>query len=179
MNISGAMIFLVDTLISMMGYLFLTRFLLQMVQADFYNPLCQGIVKITDIFCKPLRVIPIKNPRFDPASLIWFCLTILLLLAAYAFLKGAMPSSPVVWVISFCYKFASIIINYFIFVLIVGAILSWFNQGYPNPAQQLISQLGDPITAPIRKVIPPAGGFDFSVLIAILALNMIKIAFGL
>src|SRR5690606_35831931 len=53
-------------------------------------------------------------------------------------------------------------------ILIIRALLSWFNNGY-NPMEQLLQQLTEPMLAPIRKILPPLGGLDLSVLVLIIA----------
>ncbi len=55
-------------------------------------------------------------------------------------------------------------------VLLLRAILSWVSQG-----QSPLYQLTEPFLAPIRKVIPPLGGLDLSVLIAIIALQFLQL----
>lgn len=59
-------------------------------------------------------------------------------------------------------------------VLILRAILSWVSQGQ-NPVEYVLHQLTEPFLAPIRKVLPPIGGLDLSVLVAIIALQFIQL----
>ena len=54
-------------------------------------------------------------------------------------------------------------------VLIIRAILSWISQGH-NPIEMVLHQLTEPLLAPIRRIIPPMGGLDLSVMIAIIGL---------
>ena len=58
-GLNGAAIFVIQTLGSLYLLIVLLRFILQLVRANFYNPLCQFIVKATQPLLKPLRrVIP-------------------------------------------------------------------------------------------------------------------------
>jgi YggT family protein len=59
-------------------------------------------------------------------------------------------------------------------VLILRAILSWFSQGR-NPMELVLTQLTEPLLAPVRKVVPPMAGFDLSVLIVLVALQFLQI----
>ena len=59
-------------------------------------------------------------------------------------------------------------------VLLLRAILSWVSQGQ-SPIDYVLHQLTEPFLAPIRRVIPPLGGLDLSVLIAIIALQFLQL----
>ena len=59
-------------------------------------------------------------------------------------------------------------------ILIIRAILSWVSQGY-NPVAAVFEQLTEPMLRPIRKVIPPLGGLDLSILVLIIAMQFLQI----
>ncbi len=59
-------------------------------------------------------------------------------------------------------------------VVVIRAILSWFSQGR-NPMEHLLHQLTEPLLNPIRRVIPPVGGLDLSVLVLLVALQFLEI----
>ncbi len=62
------------------------------------------------------------------------------------------------------------------FTLIARAVLSWFNIGPDSSMYTIWSALHrvtEPILAPIRRVLPPMGGFDLSILLVIIAINVI------
>ena len=59
-------------------------------------------------------------------------------------------------------------------ILIIRAILSWVSQGQ-NPIEYVMYQLTEPFLSPIRRIIPPIGGLDLSVLIAIIGLQFLQI----
>jgi|SRR5690606_40127250 len=67
----------------------------------------------------------------------------------------------------------------FFWLLLIRAVLSWFrpsgyNRLYEDVMQVLIT-LTEPLLAPIRRVIPPVGpGMDFSPLIALILLNIVR-----
>lgn len=58
--------------------------------------------------------------------------------------------------------------------IIARAILSWFDRGMRSPISQFLVQLTEPIIAPIRRVLPPMGMFDFSPLVALLLLYVLR-----
>ena len=54
---NNALADIVHALFNLACFLFLARFLLQASRADFYNPVSQGIVKMTDPILRPLRLV--------------------------------------------------------------------------------------------------------------------------
>ena len=61
--------------------------------------------------------------------------------------------------------------TYFIFAIIINALLSWVSPDPMNPIVQLLALISAPIVEPIRRVVPPlAGAIDLSPMIAIFAL---------
>ena len=70
MNLSGAVIYLISTITDLYVAAIMLRLLLQWVKADFYNPLSQFLVKVTNPVLVPARrVIPSIGP-LDTASVV-------------------------------------------------------------------------------------------------------------
>jgi len=59
-------------------------------------------------------------------------------------------------------------------LIFLGAILSWFRIDPRQPLIRLLHGIIDPVLHPIRVLIPPMGGMDFSPLIAVLLLGLLK-----
>src|SRR6266704_1199981 len=66
----SALIFIVDTLLSLVLFVVLARLLLQWVRADFRNPIAQAIVRLTNPFILPLRRILPPIGKVDTASVV-------------------------------------------------------------------------------------------------------------
>ena len=75
--------YLIQTLLSLYLVAMLLRFLLQLVKADFYNPICQFLVKVTNPLVIPLRKVVPGLAGLDLASLL---LALLLQLAGIVLL---------------------------------------------------------------------------------------------
>ena len=58
------------------------------------------------------------------------------------------------------------------FVIFFRAILSWFSTR-PNTLTLILDRITEPILAPLRRIIPRAGMFDFTPLVAIILLQLI------
>lgn len=60
------------------------------------------------------------------------------------------------------------------FAILIRVILSWVRVDPYNPLVRLLDQITEPILAPIRRMIPPAAGLDFSPIIAFFALEVLR-----
>ena len=168
---------LVSTL-QMLSMFYLTivvlRFLFQLCQVDYFNPISQFIAKATNPVTEPVRkmVPPVK--RFDGASLIVAVLfqsimyLIILSLAGYGF----QPLALLVWGVL---KVISLVITIYFFAIIGMIVISWLAPGNPHPGIQIIHQITEPIMAPFRNLLPPMGGLDLSPILVFLVLNMVMV----
>ncbi|MEZ5375039.1 MAG: YggT family protein [Acidimicrobiales bacterium] len=63
-------------------------------------------------------------------------------------------------------------------VFVARAIVSWFPIR-PNspiyPAVDLLYRITEPVLAPIRRLLPPTSGVDFSTLLVILGINFVLV----
>jgi YggT family protein len=175
----------INTLFDLYILLVLLRFLLQMLRADFYNPVSQFIVKLTTYPLKVLRrIIPSVGGQ-DTAAIV-LCLVLIygkfLLLRLLSIpavqIGGVMaPLTGVSYagLLVFCIAdLIALILTVFLVAVIIQVILSWINPGQYNPVIGLVHKLSDPVLKPIRKLIPSLGGLDLSPLFATLALLVAK-----
>ena len=166
-------IFLVKVLFGLYATLVVLRFLLQLVRADFYNPLSQFIVKATKPLLNPLRRIVPGVSGIDIASLVlaWFVITLeqlaILALAGTGFqpLGAAMLAIP---------ELLTLFINVFLFAILIQVIISWINPGSYNPAIGLIHSLTEPLLSPVRRRMPSMGGLDLSPMVVMIGLVLLE-----
>ena len=60
-------------------------------------------------------------------------------------------------------------------MLVVYALLTWvMNENYLPPQVRWLKTMVDPVLVPLRKVIPPIGGVDLSVMAALLIIEMLR-----
>jgi len=57
-------------------------------------------------------------------------------------------------------------------------IISWIAPHTDNPAISIIHSITEPVLRPIRRIIPPMGGLDFSIMVAMLGIYILKILFA-
>ena len=166
---------LVNTAVGLALIVFLLRLILQLVRADFYNPICQTIVKISNPLVLPLRRVLPPLGRIDSASLlIAFAIQAIGIVVLCRLLFGALPNPAQILLWSVI-GLAGAIVNFYFFAVIGSIILSWVAQGSYNPGAQLLYQVTEPVMAPFRKLVPPLGGLDLSPIFVFLAINVIEV----
>ena len=77
--------------------------------------------------------------------------------------------------ISLLIQFINILAQFFVLLVIVKIILSYFMDPY-HPVRQTIDNLVEPLLAPIRRVVPLIGMFDFSPLVLIILVQVLSSA---
>lgn len=170
------LVYLIQTLLSLFLLAMLLRLLLQLVRADFYNPISQFLVKVTNPLVLPLRKVIPGYGGLDLASLLLAMLLQLVGIAAISLLNGiGLPSIPLLLVWSVL-GVISLLVNIYFFALLAMIILSWVAPGSNNPAIYLLYQITEPVMAPLRKLLPPMGGLDFSPILFFVLINIIQIA---
>lgn len=170
---NNALFFLVDTLLNLYLMVVMLRFWLQAARADFYNPLSQFIVKATNPLLIPLRRIIPSLGKLDTASIVLIFLVGLAKITVL-FMFSGQPFMPLTLLNGALLVVLKEAMSLLFWVLIIRAILSWFSQGR-NPMEYVLHQLTEPLLAPVRKVIPPIGGLDLSVLIVLIGLQFLQI----
>ena len=66
------------------------------------------------------------------------------------------------------------IIDLYSLIVFVAVILSWFQLPYGNPAVRFVNSLTEPLLQPIRRVLPTMGRMDFSPIVLLVGLQMLK-----
>ncbi len=169
----NATYFLINTLFDLYLMVVLLRLWLQFAKADFYNPFSQFVVKATHPIVGPLRRLIPSVGRLDTATLVLALAIGALKLFVLGLLAGGTYTAPGL-LLGAVFVILKEAFSLIFWVLIIRALLSWVNQGY-NPIAMVMEQLTEPFLAPIRKIIPPAGGFDWSILVAIIALQFFQL----
>lgn len=168
-------IFLIRILFDFYITVVFLRFIFQVFRADFYNPLSQAIVKLTNPPVIPLRRIIPGFAGIDIA-----CLVVLILLQSieiyllYYIQYLGIPKIEGVLVSSLA-SLLSHAISIFSFSLIVCIILSWIIPNGHHPIVLLLSQITAPLLRPIHRIVPIMGGFDLSPLILLIVFQLMNI----
>jgi YggT family protein len=74
--------------------------------------------------------------------------------------------------VTFLLDFIMVLCDVLTLVIIARVILSWFSPR-PNRLTIILDKITEPILSPLRRIIPRAGMFDFTPLVAIILLQLI------
>jgi YggT family protein len=148
------------------GFLLL-RFWMQVLRVRPPSSLGQSIYQITDWIVKPIRRFVPGFMGLDWASLIASYLVAVLAIALEMLIVGQM-NLTILFVMAFLHLVQWILYG-LTALLFLEAILSFVN---PHaPLAPIIRALNQPILAPLRRLIPSIGGFDFSIFVALIILH--------
>lgn len=172
-GLNTAAVYVLQTLGSLYLLIVLLRFVLQLVRANFYNPLCQFIDKATQPLLKPLRRIIPSLFGLDMSSLVLAILVQLALMALTLLLTYGTTGNFVQLLIWAIIGVTALFLKIFFFALIISVILSWVAPGSHNPGAELVNQICEPALAPFRRLLPNLGGLDISPILAFMVLKLL------
>lgn len=170
--IQQASIFLIDCLFDFYLFILLLRFILQYLRADYYNPLVQFIVKITNPVVLPLR-------RYIPGY--WgLDMATVAVIVAVTFVKIAflswitlnhLPSffGLVLWMLG---DLTLLILKLLFYALLLNILISWINPYQQTPLSSIVAKLTEPLLQPFRRFIPPIAGFDVTPIPVMIVLQL-------
>ncbi|WP_027965839.1 YggT family protein [Halomonas halocynthiae] len=173
-NLGGAGLLLINTVVNFYLLLLMLRFLLQASRADYFNPLSQSVVKVTQPVVRPFQgfLKPLLG-RFDLATLVSALLIKMAVITMILLISGFGMPPLVQLIIAGIATLASTILKIYFFALIAMIILSWVAPQSGHPAALLVMQLVQPIMAPVQRVIPPLGMIDLSPIVVFIAINLL------
>jgi len=163
-NLANASVYIIQTFFGLYTIVMMLRFLMQVSRTDYYNPICQAIVKITDPAIRPFRtVLPtVYGVDFATLTVAFIIQLVAVMLIMMLFGYSFFLPIYVAWVLVGLF---SIILKIYFFALLISVISSWIAPYSNHPALSLIHQITEPICTPARKLLPPMGGIDFSIIL--------------
>lgn len=171
--LSNAAAYLLDTVFSIYILLIMLRFLLQWVRADFYNPVCQFLVKATNPPLRPLRRVIPGMWGVDLASIVLMVALQMLAFWLIQMTAGRTMAVPGLLLFSIS-ELIALALNVFLISILIQVILSWVNPNAYNPLVSLLYSLNEPLMRPVRRMLPNTGGIDFSPLAVLLLIQLTK-----
>ena len=172
-GLNGAAIFVIQTLGSLYLLIVLLRFILQLVRANFYNPLCQFVVKATQPLLKPMRRVIPSLFGLDMSSLVLAILVQMVIFAVVLTLSYMSFNilGLLAWALIGVF---TLFLKVFFFAIIISVILSWVAPGGASPAAELVNQITEPALAPFRRMLPSMGGLDISPILAFMVIQLLQ-----
>ena len=158
----AALIYIIETLLTLCLVAVLLRLLLQWSRADFRNPLARSIVHLTNPVIVPLRRLLPAIGRLDTASCVALIVAALLQVSVSWLLSGLGPPPGLLWLRLAAVEILRITLWTYFFAIVLYAMLSLIAPGTYSPAQGLLVSLCEPVLRPFRRLIPALGSIDLS-----------------
>lgn len=67
-----------------------------------------------------------------------------------------------------------LLIDLYSLIVLVAVVLSWLGLSPYNPVVRAVTFVTEPVLAPLRRVLPNLGGFDFSPMVLLLAIRLLR-----
>lgn len=167
--------FIVQAVLSVALFFVLVRLLLQWTRADFRNPLCQAVVKLTNPLILPLRRVLPPVGKIDTASVVAVLVVAIIDVGVIFLLHGFELPGPASWIRPVLSEIARTLLWTYFFAIFLYAVLGLIAPGGYSPLQSVLTTLSEPVLRPIRRLIPTVAGLDLSPLWAIIVIQAILI----
>ena len=170
---------IVQPLFSLAMLLIAVRFLAQLCGVSGYNPISMTLRRVTNFIVLPLsRLLPSGN-RFSPGALLALILIQVAFIALMFGLVGQLDAFNVLQALIWSVLGAAgLLVSIIFYSVIAMIVVSFLAPQSSHPAVEFIWELTEPVMAPLRQVLPPMGGLDFSPIILFIALNVIRVSLG-
>jgi YggT family protein len=172
----NAIRFVVDTLLGLLALAFLLRLMLQWVRADFRDPYADAIVRVTNWLVLPLRRVLPPIRRIDTATVVAVLIAAAVRAGVRLAWDGIARIDPAAFLVFAASELAIMVLRVYLFALLLYWLTGFLPSGAYAPGFGLVARLCEPLLRRIRRLVPPIGRVDFSLLwatIAILAALML------
>jgi YggT family protein len=171
----NALLFLIKTLSDLYLLTFLLRFILQLVRADYYNPLAQFVLKVTNPLVVPARRLLPSVAGIDLPTLVVLIVLEALVTFLLLSLTGVALSIPS-FVVFVALALVNLTLLFYMMAIFVYVILSWVGQRQFSPVGAFLADIVEPLLRPARRILPPIGGFDLAPLLVLILIQAVRIA---
>ena len=170
---------IVQPLFSLALLLIAVRFLAQLCGVSGYNPISMTLRRVTNVIVLPLsRLMPSGN-QFSSGALLALILIQMVFIALMLGLVGQLDAFNVLQALIWsALGAAGLLVSIIFYSVIAMIVVSFLAPQSSHPAVEFIWELTEPVMAPLRQVLPPMGGLDFSPIILFIALNVIRVSLG-
>ena len=169
-------VFLIHFVFGLYLTILLFRLILQIVYADYHNPLVQFIIKYTQPLVRPVQKIISGFKGVDFAILfLAFCFALVEFSLILLITKGTLPENFGIFILSLG-VILKYLLNIMFYSVLFNAILSWIIPSVlrQNAVLSLLNQITNPFLSIFRKRIPSIKNMDFSPIFALLILEFLK-----
>lgn len=165
--------FLISTLIGLYILAVMLRFLLQWSRADFYNPISQFLVTVTQPPLGLLRVVFPTIRGVDLAAVVLLIVLQMLALSIAYLLRGMPVQLGPVFFFALS-ELVRLLLNIYLVAILIQVVISWINPGTYHPVMGLLYSLTEPVLRPARRLLPPISGLDLSPIVVLVGIQLLK-----
>lgn len=172
--LSTAGLFLINTLFDLYLLVLMLRLILCWVGANYFNPLSQIVIKLTQPLIAPIRrrIPNIKN--LETSTLIVILVLEIIKYILIGLIATGMPTNVFGLFILAVADSLKLMLDVLFYAILIQAILSWVKGNY-SPISQVLLQITAPLMRPFQRIIPLVGGMDLSPIPALITLQLITI----
>lgn len=171
--IEQAGIFLISILFDFYLFILILRFILQYLRVDYYNPLVQFMVKLTDPIILPVRRYIPGYWGLDMASVAIILILSLLKIAIIGSMTLGHFPGFFGWFIWMLGDVSLLILKLLFYALLLNILISWIAPRQHTPLSFIVYRLTEPLLQPFRRFIPPIAGFDITPIPVMIVLQLI------
>ena len=171
-SVHDGLTFLISTLFDLYLFVLVVRLILVWSGANYFDPITQFVVKVTDFIIKPLRKIIPNYRRLETSTLIVIIVMEIIKFLLISLMSFGMPSIVGLLLLA-SVDTLKMLIQFFFYAILLQAIISWVQ---PNsPVMRTLYQVTSPIMRPVQRLVPPVGGMDISPIPAMIGLQLLII----
>lgn len=153
------------------------RFILQLSNADYYNPISQTIARLTNTPILAMsRILP-RVGGVDISAILYAIIIKTIVIILLLKLSGMVTDFSLLWLRILGYAIIgtlNTVLELYFWAVLAAVIISWIAPGSYQPAPQLIQQITEPIFSLVQKVLPPIGGLDLSPILIFLVIRGVQ-----
>ena len=175
--LSDIAVTIASPLFSLALFLIAMRFLAQLCGVSPYNPISIGIRTVTNPIIAPInRLIP-TGKRLNIGAIVALILCQTAYIAVMLWILSRVDAFNIVPALIWsALGAAGLLINIIFYSVLAIIIVSFLAPQSNHPAVEFLWQLTEPVMAPLRSIIPPMGGLDFSPILLFIGINVIRVS---
>jgi YggT family protein len=174
-TLRAAMLFLITTVFDLYLFVLMIRLVLAWVNADYFHPATQFIVKCTNFIVLPIRNVVKNVGHLESATIICILVIEIIKFFFISLLSFGLPNVGGLAILALA-DAIKLLLETFFYAILLQAILSWLQPG--SPIGQVLDKFTSPIMRPLQRVIPPISGFDISPIPALILLQLLILVFA-
>src|SRR5450631_2700531 len=167
--------YIVNTLLWLLTLAFVLSLLFLWVHSNFRDPMADAIVRISNWLILPLRRLLPPIGKVDTATVVAVVAIASARTAVLLALDRAGFGDGLVFLRITVVGLVDLTLRIYLFALLLYWLTSFVTPGGYAPGVRLLAQLCEPILKPVRRIIPPIGQIDFSVLWVSIAIGALLI----